>query len=68
MRTKNIRFYRRVGVPEVWFWEDGIILINCLRDEADELVSGSELLTELDIRSIKFHTRVIDQYNAVNQP
>lgn len=55
-------------MPEVWFWEDGIILINCLRDEADELVSGSELLTELDIRSIKFHTRVIDQYNAVNQP
>jgi Uma2 family endonuclease len=62
-----LEIYRRVGVPEVWFWEDGVISIYCLRDEGYELVSGSELLPELDIRSIEFHTRMSDQYDAVNQ-
>jgi Uma2 family endonuclease len=62
-----LEIYRRVGVPEVWFWEDGVISIYCLRDEGYELVSRSELLPELDIRSIEFHTRMSDQYDAVNQ-
>jgi Uma2 family endonuclease len=62
-----LEIYRRVGVPEVWFWEDGVISIYCLRDDGYELVNGSELLPELAIRSIEFHTRMADQFDAVNQ-
>jgi Uma2 family endonuclease len=57
---------RRVGVQEVWFWEDSVISVYCLRSTGYELVSKSELLPELDLRSIEFHSRMADQYDAVN--
>jgi Uma2 family endonuclease len=61
-----LEIYRRIGVAEVWFWEDGVISVYCLRSTAYELVQQSELLPELDLRSLEFHTRMADQYDAVN--
>ncbi len=60
-----LEIYRRIGVAEVWFWEDGVILVYCLRDAGYELVSQSELLPELDIRLLEFCSRMADQYDAV---
>jgi hypothetical protein len=57
---------RRIGVPEVWFWEDGMISVYCLRSIEYELVRQSELLPELDLRSLEFYSRMADQYDAVN--
>lgn len=61
-----LEIYRRVGVREVWFWEDGVISVYCLRTTGYELVSKSELLPELDLRSLEFYSRMADQYDAVN--
>jgi Uma2 family endonuclease len=61
-----LEIYLRVGVREVWFWEDGVISVYCLRQTGYELVSKSELLPELDLRSIEFHSRMADQFDAVN--
>jgi Uma2 family endonuclease len=61
-----LEIYRRVGVAEVWFWEDGMISVCCLRATGYELVKQSELLPELDLRSLEFHTRMADQFDAVN--
>jgi len=61
-----LEIYRRIGVAEVWFWEDGVISVHCLRSTGYELVRQSELLPELDLRSLEFHTRMADQYDAVN--
>jgi Uma2 family endonuclease len=61
-----LEIYRRIGVAEVWFWEDGVISVYCLRSTEYELVQQSELLPELDLRSLEFHTRMADQYDAVN--
>jgi len=61
-----LEIYRRVGVREVWFWEDGVISVYCLRATGYELVSKSELLPELDLRSLEFYSRMADQYDAVN--
>lgn len=61
-----LEIYRRIGVREVWFWEDGVISVYCLRSTAYELVQQSELLPGLDLRSLEFHTRMADQYDAVN--
>ncbi|MEG4944982.1 Uma2 family endonuclease [Microcoleus sp. F4-D5] len=47
----TLEIYRRVGVQEVWFWEAGVISVYCLRPTRYELVSKSELLPELDLRS-----------------
>lgn len=62
----TLEIYRRVGVREVWFWEDGVISVYCLRPTGYELVSKSELLPDLDLRSIEFYSRMADQYDAVN--
>lgn len=62
----TLEIYRRIGVREVWFWEDGVISVYCLRSAGYELVSKSELLPELDLRSIEFYSRMADQYDAVN--
>ena len=62
----TLEIYRRVGVQEVWFWEDGVISVYCLRSTGYELVSKSEVLPELDLRSIEFYSRMADQYDAVN--
>ncbi len=47
----TLEIYRRVGVQEVLFWEAGVISVYCLRPTGYELVSKSELLPELDLRS-----------------
>ena len=62
----TLEIYRRLGVPEVWFWEDGVISVYCLRLQGYELVSNSEQLPDLDMRSLEFHSRMADQYDAVN--
>jgi len=62
----TLEIYRRVGVSEVWFWQDGVISVYCLRPTGYDLVSKSELLPELDLRSLEFYSRMADQYDAVN--
>jgi len=61
-----LEIYRRIGVREVWFWEDGVISVYCLRLNGYELVNKSELFPELDLRSLEFYSRMADQYDAVN--
>lgn len=58
--------YARLNVPEVWFWEDGTIDVYCLRDGGTyEKVSRSELLPDLDIDLVAQHSRMADQYDAI---
>ncbi len=61
-----LEIYRRIGVQEVWFWEDGVIEVHALRSTGYELISQSELLPDLEIRSLEYHSRMADQYDAVN--
>ncbi len=58
--------YARLKVPEVWFWEDGTIDIYCLREHGQyEKVDRSELLPDLDIELLAEHSRMADQYDAI---
>ncbi|HYX16512.1 MAG TPA: Uma2 family endonuclease [Nostoc sp.] len=45
----KLQKYKLMGVPEVWFWEDGTIEVYCLREQEYEKVVKSELLPELDL-------------------
>jgi len=51
--TKKLRKYQLIGVPEVWFWENGKISIYCLQDAEYVEVSVSNWLPELDIRHLE---------------
>ncbi|NJR62672.1 MAG: Uma2 family endonuclease [Cyanobacteria bacterium CRU_2_1] len=59
--------YRRMGVVEVWFWEDGVLAIHRLRENGYEKLTSSELLPDLPLalfcRYITYH----DQYDAVRE-
>ncbi len=62
----KLLIYARLGVPEVWFWKDGTIDVFCLRKTGlYEQVSRSELLPELDVELVAEHSRMADQYDAI---
>jgi Uma2 family endonuclease len=47
--------YRAIGVPEVWFWEDGVLALYHLRPRGYEQIERSELagLKDLDLSVFK---------------
>lgn len=47
--------YRALGVPEVWFWEDGVLALHHLRDNDYEQISQSQLpgLNQLDMNLLR---------------
>jgi Uma2 family endonuclease len=62
----KLAVYARLNIPEVWFWEDGTIEVYCLRENGlYEKVMKSELIPDLDIELVAEHSRMSDQYDAV---
>jgi Uma2 family endonuclease len=53
----KLQSYRAIGVPEVWFWEDGTLRLYHLRGEGYDRIEHSELegLKNLDINVLKRH-------------
>ncbi|MCW6052438.1 Uma2 family endonuclease [Lyngbya sp. CCAP 1446/10] len=49
----KLQKYRLMGVPEVWFWEDGTLQIYRLQEQGYERITSSELLPELDLSLLK---------------
>lgn len=62
----KLALYKRLGVPEVWFWEDGQIKVYYLQTEY-EPVKRSQLLPELDIDVLARYITYFDQYDAVTE-
>ena len=60
----KLELYRRIGIPELWFWEDGILQIYHLENEYQKVVS-SQLLPHLDIGLFRKYITYFDQYDAV---
>jgi Uma2 family endonuclease len=59
--------YRRIGVPEVWFWRKGQLYLYHLRPDGYEAIAQSELLPDLDISLLVLHANMEDQYDAVKE-
>jgi Uma2 family endonuclease len=49
--TAKLTQYQALGVPEVWFWEDGLFTLHRLREQGYDRISRSEIpeLADLDI-------------------
>ncbi|HAX86928.1 MAG TPA: hypothetical protein DCY91_11880 [Cyanobacteria bacterium UBA11370] len=45
----KLKRYQELGVPEVWFWEDGLLTLHHLRADGYERIYHSEVLPDLDI-------------------
>lgn len=62
----KLEAYKRLKIPEVWFWEDGVLQVYHLRQEGDvlhyEKISKSEELQDIDLELL---VRCIDMANHV---
>jgi hypothetical protein len=54
-------------VAEVWFWEDGVLTIYCLRNHGYEKISNTELVAQFPIALFTRYITYDDQYDAVNE-
>ena len=48
----KLEVYRRLGVTEVWFFQDDAFVVYCLRGAAYEQTPASELLPALDLATL----------------
>lgn len=63
----KLEIYKRLGVAEVWFWEDGLLSVYALQDGEDKPVNQSILLPDLDLELLAQYSRMADQFDAVNE-
>lgn len=63
----KLEIYQRLGVPEVWFWEDGLLSVYCLQGDSYIKVSKSTLLPDLNLDVLAKYALKADQYNAVTE-
>ena len=63
----KLEIYKRLSVPEVWFWEDGFLSVYSLQDSEYTKVSKSALLPNLDLDLLARYSRMADQYDAIEQ-
>ncbi|WP_414622952.1 Uma2 family endonuclease [Calothrix sp. CCY 0018] len=63
----KLEIYKRLGIPEVWFWEDGLLSVYCLQADEYQKVEKSVLLPELDLELLAIYSRMADQFDAVNE-
>jgi Uma2 family endonuclease len=61
-----LEIYQRVGIPEVWFWEDGFLKVYGLQ-ETYQLLESSGLLPDLDLKLLTKYISYHDQYDAVTE-
>jgi Uma2 family endonuclease len=63
----KLRVYQGLGIPEVWFWQDGKLVVHRLQADGDAYapVSRSVLLPDLDLELLATHIRPEDEPQAV---
>ncbi len=61
--------YRRMGVAEVWFWEDGVLNIHHLKADGSSYknVEDSVLLPDLPVETLCRYITYHDQFDAVDE-
>lgn len=61
--------YRRIGVAEVWFWEDGVLSLHHLKADSSgyEKVDRSILLPDLPLETFCRYITYHDQFDAVDE-
>lgn len=63
----KLEIYKRLRIPEVWFWEDGLLSVYSLQDNEYTKVNKSALLPDLDLDLLARYSRMADQYDAIEE-
>jgi len=59
--------YQALGVPEVWFWEDGVFALYHLRSNGYERIQKSEVLSDLDINLLSRCLMMTSKIEAIKE-
>lgn len=59
--------YKRLGIAEVWFWENNQLSVYRFRGEEYEQVGSSELLPELDLELLARCVKMPTQWEAMRE-
>jgi Uma2 family endonuclease len=62
-----LEIYRRIGIQEVWFYQDGLLTVYILKDGEYSKVNQSQLLPELNLENFTKYVNYHDQYDAVTE-
>lgn len=65
--TNKLRRYKALEVKEVWFWEDGVILLYFLEGEDYQRVEKSRFLPDLDVNCIAQCVAIPSRIQAVRE-
>ncbi len=65
--VNKLEGYRRMGVLEVWFWEDGLLQIYSLQNNEYKKENQSVLLPDLPVEAFCRYVTYHDQYDAVEE-
>lgn len=60
-----LEIYRRIGIPEVWFYKNSILTIYSIQNEEYLKVDHSLLLPELNLENFIKNVNYPDQYDAL---
>lgn len=62
-----LEIYRRIGVPEVWFYQDSTLTVYILNEGKYLRAAHSQLLPELNLEVFAKYINYTDQYDAVTE-
>ena len=62
-----LEIYRRLGVGEVWYWQDNQLKIYCLQDNDYRQTQQSKLLPNLDLGLMNQYVTMSDPLEAIIQ-
>jgi Uma2 family endonuclease len=65
--TDKLAVYKRLGVTEVWFWQNSQFSVYRLRGDKYELIQASELLPNLDLALLAEYVRHPNPLLAVKE-
>jgi Uma2 family endonuclease len=62
-----LEIYRRIGIPEVWFYQNNLLIVYILKNEQYIKANHSQLLPELNLETFTKYINYPDQYDAVTE-
>ncbi len=65
--TNTLELYKRLGIREVWFWQNSQLSLYDLRGENYEQIARSTFLPNLNIELLLRCANMPDQYDAVTE-
>ena len=63
----TLEIYQRLGVGEVWIWQNNQLQVYCLQDDSYQQQSASKLLPDLDLTLIAQYIVIKDPLDAIVQ-